>query len=89
MVDRHVLSDGTKDVFIGDRGIALNNMAHVIEKGQYFLFRTKDIHSKGLVGNSEFPDTDSFDIQVNVTLVCSHKKKNTMPYGPLRGPSVS
>ena len=50
-------------------------MAHVVEKGQYFLFRTKDIHSKGLIGNFDFPDTDSFDIQVNVTLVSSHKKK--------------
>ena len=49
-------------------------MAHVMEKGQYFLFRTKDIHSKGLIGNFDFPDTDSFDIQVNVTLVRSHKK---------------
>jgi len=49
-------------------------MAHVVEKGQYFLFRTKDIHSKGLVGNFDFPDTDSFDITVNVTLVRSHKK---------------
>lgn len=76
MVDRHHILPGTKDVFIGDRGYcSYNNMAHVVEKGQYFLFRTKDIHSKGLVGNFDFPDTDSFDIQVNVTLVRSHKKK--------------
>ena len=75
MVDRHDIQPDTKDVFIGDRGYcSYNNMAHVIEKGQYFLFRTKDIHSKGLVGNFDFPDTDSFDIQVNVTLVRSHKK---------------
>ena len=76
MVDRHHVLPGTKDVFIGDRGYcSYNNMAHVLEKGQYFLFRTKDIHSKGLVRNFDFPDTDSFDIQVNVTLVRSHKKK--------------
>ncbi len=75
MADRHVTMPGTKDVFIGDRGYcSYNNMAHVIEKGQYFLFRTKNIHSKGLVGNFDFPDTDSFDIQVHVTLVRSHKK---------------
>ncbi|MBQ8232687.1 MAG: IS4 family transposase [Lachnospiraceae bacterium] len=75
MVDRHDLMPGTKDIFIGDRGYcSYNNMAHVMEKDQYFLFRTKDIHSKGLVGNFDFPDTDSFDIQVNVTLVRSHKK---------------
>lgn len=75
MVDRHDTQPATRDVFIGDRGYcSYNNMAHVVEKGQYFLFRTKDIHSKGLVGNFDFPDTDSFDITVNVTLVRSHKK---------------
>lgn len=76
MVDRHQISDGTKDVFIGDRGYcSYNNMAHVLEKGQYFLFRTKDIHSKGLVSNFDFPQQDSFDFRVNVTLVRSRKKE--------------
>ncbi|WP_302327882.1 IS4 family transposase [Enterocloster lavalensis] len=75
MVDRHALLPDTRDVLIGDRGYcSYNNMAHIMEKNQYFLFRTKDIHSKGLVGNFDFPDTDSFDILVNVTLVRSHKK---------------
>ena len=76
MVDRHQPIGNAKDVFIGDRGYcSYNNMAHVLEKGQYFLFRTKDIHSKGLVGNFDFPQEESFDIRVNVTLVRSHKKK--------------
>ena len=76
MVDRHTTMPDVKDVFIGDRGYCpYNNMEHVIEKGQYFLFRTKDIDSKGLVGNFDFPASDSFDIQVGVTLVRSHKKK--------------
>lgn len=76
MVDRHPSLSGVNDVFIGDRGYcSYNNMAHVLEKGQYFLFRTKDIHSKGLVGNFDFPEEDSFDIRVNVTLVRSHKRK--------------
>lgn len=75
MVDRLDTPPGTRDIFIGDRGYcSCNNMAHVMENGQYFLFRTKDIHSKGLVGNFDFPDSDSFDITVNVTLVRSHKK---------------
>lgn len=75
MVDRLDTRPGTRDVFIGDRGYcSYNNMVHVLKKGQYFLFRTKDIHSKGLVGNFDFPDADSFDITVNVTLVRSHKK---------------
>lgn len=50
-------------------------MAHIMENGQFFLFRIKDIHSKGLVGKFDLPDTDSFDVTVNVTLVCSHKKQ--------------
>ena len=76
MVDRHQTPEDKKDVFIGDRGYcSYNNMAHVLEKGQYFLFRTKDTDSKGLVGNFTLPQEDSFDIRVNVTLVRSHKKK--------------
>ena len=49
-------------------------MAHVIEKEQYFVFRTKDITSKGLIGNFVFPDSDIFDITVDVTLTRSHRK---------------
>lgn len=76
MVDRYKDPHGRRTVFIGDRGYcSYNNMAHVVEKGQFFLFRTKDIHSKGLVGKFEFPDEDSFDITVNVTIVRSHSKK--------------
>ena len=76
IVDRHEILPDTKNVFIGDRGYcSYNNMAHVIEKGQYFLFRSKDIHSKGLVSGFDFPDDESFDITVKVTLVRSHSKK--------------
>ena len=50
-------------------------MAHVIASAQYFLFRTKDIHSKGLVGKFNYPDSDTFDIDVNVTLVRSYSRK--------------
>lgn len=82
MVDRYEVSAHTKTVFIGDRGYcSYNNMAHVLEKEQFFLFRSKDIHSKGLVGNFDFPEEDSFDIKVNVTLVRSHKRKITVKNG--------
>ena len=74
-VDRHDVLDGIKNVYIGDRGYcSYNNMAHVIEKEQYFVFRTKDITSKGLIGNFVFPDSDTFDITVDVTLTRSHRK---------------
>ncbi len=77
MVDCHDILPDSKNVFIGDRGYcSYNNMAHVINKGQFFLFCTKDIHSKGLVGNFDFPK-EEFDITVKVTLVRSHPKKLT------------
>lgn len=76
IVDRHEILEGRKNIYIGDRGYcSYNNMAYVMEHNQYFLFRTKDIHSKGLVGNFVFPDEDSFDMDVAVTLVRSHSKK--------------
>ncbi len=76
MVDRHEIIQGTKNVYLGDRGYcSYNNMAHVIEQGQFFLFRTKDIHSKGLVGNFDFPEEETFDIDIRVTLVRSHSRK--------------
>lgn len=76
IVDRHPVLPGTKNVYIGDRGYcSYNNMAHVATSGQYFLFRTKDIHSKGLVGKFDYPESDVFDIDVNVTLVRSHSRK--------------
>lgn len=85
LVDRHLLVPYTKSIFIGDRGYcSYNNMAHVIEKEQYFLFRTKAIYSKGLIGNFDFPDTDEFDITVHVTLTRSHRKTIQVPEGYYR-----
>lgn len=76
IVDRHPVLPGSKNVYIGDRGYcSYNNMAHVMNSDQYFLFRTKDIHQKGLVGKFAFPDEDTFDISVDVTLVRSHSSK--------------
>lgn len=76
IVDRHEILPDTKNIYIGDRGYcSYNNMVHVIESDQYFLFRTKDIFSKGLVHNFNFPDDESFDITVKVTLVRSQSKK--------------
>ena len=55
IVDRHEVLKGKKNVYIGDRGYcSYNNMAHVMEHDQFFLFRTKDIHSKKVPVN---PDT--------------------------------
>ena len=76
MVDRQESLPGTKNIYIGDRGYcSYNNMAYVIQSGEYFLFRTKDIHSKGLVGNFDLPGEEAFDMTVTVTLVRSRSKK--------------
>jgi len=76
IVDRHPVMPGSNNIYIGDRGYcSYNNMAHVIENGQYFLFRTKDIDKKGLVGNFDFPNEDTFDVTVNVSLVRSTSSK--------------
>ena len=85
IVDRHEVFPGTKNIYIGDRGYcSYNNMAHVIEQGQYFLLRTKDIHSKGLVGKFHYPDSDTFDIDIHVTLVRSKKKSLNIEKGSYR-----
>ena len=76
IVDRHPVAPGSKNIYIGDRGYcSYNNMAHVIENEQYFPFRAKDIDKKGLVGKFDFPDEDTFDVTVNVSLVRSHSTK--------------
>lgn len=76
MVDRHEIPAGKKNVYIGDRGYcSYNNMAHMLEQKQFFLFRTKDIHSRGLVSNFDFPEEEAFDIDVRVSLVRSHSRK--------------
>ena len=85
LVDNHTSIPGTKTVFIGDRGYcSYNNMAHVIEKGHYFLFRTKDMNRKGLVANFGLPDAPGFDITVHVTLTRSHRKSIEIPDGSYR-----
>lgn len=85
LVDRCEVRPGTKCIYIGDKGYcSYNNMAHVMEKGQYFLFRTKDINSKGLIGNFDFPDSDEFDRTVHVTLTRSHRESIKIKDGSYR-----
>lgn len=85
LVDPCPAISGVKDIYIGDRGYcSYNNMAHVIEKGQYFLFRTKDVLSKGLVRNFGLPKEGTFDKTVIVTLVRSHSRKIQIPDNSFR-----
>lgn len=69
MVDRMSPIPETSDIYIGDRGYcSYNNMAHVIEKRQYFLFRSKDVLSKGILKNLGLPTEGGFDQTVTITI---------------------
>ena len=81
IVDRHPMpADGTPFVFLADRGFcSYNNMAHVIERGQFFLFRAKDVTSKGLLHHIDLPYSDSFDIQIKFIIVRRQSAKVQIP----------
>ncbi len=77
MVDRYPYSPSETVVFIADRGYcSYNNFAHVIENNACFLIRSKDITSKGILRNFSFPkDQETFDVNIDVTVVRSDSKK--------------
>lgn len=74
MVDNY--HDSRKTIFIADRNFAsYNNMAHVQQRGQYFLFRTKDIGQKGLVDAFDLPSSEAFDKEFKpLTLIRKYDK---------------
>jgi hypothetical protein len=85
MVDRHPVPEKAPLVFIGDRGYcSYNTMAHVIQKKQYFLFRAKDITSKGLLHHIDLPNTGTFDVPVKLILTRKQSKKMPLPDGYVR-----
>ncbi len=67
MVDR---SRFEKALLIADRGYeSYNLMAHVQEKGWFYLIRTKDTVTKsGIVASLDLPKTEEFDLFVNLNL---------------------
>ena len=85
IIDRHPVADGTSLVFLADRGFcSYNNMAHVIENNQFFLFSAKDIHSKGLLHHIDLPDSEIFDIDVKLVIIRKHMKSRILPEGYIR-----
>ncbi len=69
MVDRY--AGKQKTIFIVDRGYeSYNNIAHVIEKSAFFLFRGKDINSSGILSGSKnkLPSTETFDVTLSLLL---------------------
>ena len=72
MVDRY---QGPAAIFIADRGYeSFNTFAHVIQAGQKFLIRMKDIESNGILGAYDLPD-DEFDTFIETTLTRRHTKE--------------
>ena len=73
MVDRY--DSPIPSVFIADRGYeSYNNMAHIQQIGQFFLFRIKDINGHGILQGLDLPDNDEFDFPVSLTL--TNKQSN-------------
>lgn len=78
MVDRLETPEGISDIFIADRGYcSYNNMAHVLEKKQFFLFRSKDVNVRGAAGHLPVPKQGSFDVCLDIAIRRSHSKKVT------------
>lgn len=77
MVDRSAIKE--KVIVIMDRGYeAYNNMAHIQEKGWFYLIRIKDFgqHKTGILHGLELPDVDEFDEYIDLKL--SRKQTNEM-----------
>lgn len=72
MVDR---SDISKALVVADRCYeSYNNMAHIQEKGWYFLIRIKD-GKNGIKQGLDLPDSDEFDEKINLQLTRKQTKE--------------
>lgn len=72
MIDR---SSITKALVIADRGYeSYNNMAHIQEKGWYFLIRIKD-GKTGIKDGLTLPDVDEFDEHISLKLTRKQTKE--------------
>ena len=68
-------------LFIFDRGYeSMNLMAHVCEKGSFFLIRAKDVHSSvSPFGLLSLPEHDQFDLPVRFVCTRNGKLKKDNP----------
>ena len=65
MTDRSLIE---KALVLADRGYeSYNNMAHIQEKGWFFLIRIKDGNGS-IKGNLQLPDSPTFDMKVDLAL---------------------
>lgn len=74
MVDRLNISD--KVIVVADRGYeSYNNMAHIQEKGWYFVIRAKA--SSGIITKLIIPNTETYDV-VNELVLTRRQTKETL-----------
>ena len=67
MVDRDISTLPT--IYIADRGYeSYNNLAHIQEKGQFFLIRIKDTTANGISSSLTLPESAEFDVSVVLNL---------------------
>ena len=72
MSDRY---HGPAAIFITDRGYeSFNTFTHVIQAGQKFLIRMKDIDSNGILSAYDLPEGE-FDTRIETTLTRRHTKE--------------
>ncbi len=82
MVDRSLLR---KALLMADRGYeSYNNLAHIQEKGWYYLFRIKD-GDYGIKQGLILPDEDSYDtcFELNLTKKQTNEDEGTIPTSSL------
>lgn len=74
MVDR---DDSTvPTIYIADRGYeSYNNMAHVIENGQNYLIRARDLRKHGIAAGIILPSKDEFDTTISLGLTRQQTKQ--------------
>ena len=79
MADRFPYSG--KTIFIADRGYeSYNVFAHIERKGMNYLIRVKDKGSNGILGAIQFPQTDTFDMDIHKCL--TRKQTNEVKAHP-------
>ena len=75
MVDR---SDIKQAILLADRNYeSYNNLAHIQEKGWYFLIRIKD-NTKGITSGLLLPDKDEYDVPFQIHL--TRKQTNSVKH---------
>lgn len=88
MVDRYKAS--SKSIFIMDRGYeCFNTIAHIEQRGMYYVIRAKDISSNGMVASlkEQLPSDDSFDVSTSFFITKKHSnnvKRNPKLYKRIR-----